>query len=125
LLAQDLAAHIAWLDGAVRRIEQAIAGLVRTTPELAKTEALLRSAPGIGPVKAAVLISQLPELGQTSAGAIAALAGLAPYNNDKRHLPRQTICARRQNPDQAGPLQGCPCFDTRLIPTRRVPRPTA
>jgi transposase len=82
LLAASLAAHIAWLDEDIARHELAISSLVQTDPELARTEALLRSAPGIGPVTAAVLIGQLPELGHTSAKAIAALAGLAPYNND-------------------------------------------
>lgn len=38
---------------------------------------LLRSAPGIGPVAAAVLLAQLPELGRIPPKAIAALAGLA------------------------------------------------
>lgn len=56
--------------------------MLRDDPDLARTEALLRSAPGVGPVTAAVLIAQLSELGQASAKAIAALAGLAPYNND-------------------------------------------
>lgn len=56
--------------------------MLRADADLASAEALLRSAPGVGPVTAAVLIAQLPELGQTSSKAIAALAGLAPYNND-------------------------------------------
>ena len=82
LLAADLAAHIAWLDAAIARIEREIADLVRSNQSLREAEALLRSAPGIGPVTAAVLIGQLPELGRIGASAIAALAGLAPYNND-------------------------------------------
>ena len=82
LLAADLAAHIAWLDAAIARIEREIADLVRSNQNLCEDEALLRSAPGIGPVTAAVLIGQLPELGHIGASAIAALAGLAPYNND-------------------------------------------
>ena len=67
---------------ATKQIEQAIRQLLREDAALGQVEALLRSAPGIGPVTAAVLIGQLPELGRTSAKAIAALAGLAPYNND-------------------------------------------
>jgi transposase len=81
-IAADLRAHLTWLDAAIVRAEQAITDLMRSEPELATAETLLRSAPGIGPVTAAVLIGQLPELGQTNARAIAALAGLAPYNND-------------------------------------------
>jgi transposase len=78
----DIAAHVAWLDEAIHRIEQAIAALVREDQALARAETLLRSAPGIGPVTAAVLLAHLPELGRTSAKAVTALAGLAPYNND-------------------------------------------
>jgi transposase len=78
----DITAHLAWLDTAIGQVEQAIADLLRQDDDLARTEALLRSAPGIGPVTAAVLLAQLPELGRISAKAVTALAGLAPYNND-------------------------------------------
>lgn len=43
---------------------------------------LLESIPGIGRLTALVLISLLRELGKVSKREIAALAGLAPYNND-------------------------------------------
>ncbi|WP_248304587.1 transposase [Breoghania sp. L-A4] len=45
-------------------------------------ERLLRSIPGIGPVAATTLIALMRELGTTSPKAIAALAGLAPFNVD-------------------------------------------
>ncbi|RZM14059.1 MAG: IS110 family transposase, partial [Sphingomonas sp.] len=82
LLVESLDAHLAWLDQAVTQLDHAIAELVRTTPLLAHDAALLRSVPGIGPVAATVLLAQLPELGRISAKPIAALAGLAPFNND-------------------------------------------
>lgn len=47
-----------------------------------KTEAVLRSVPGIGKGAAAVLIAFLPELGTLNAREIASLAGLAPFNSD-------------------------------------------
>ena len=43
---------------------------------------LLRSIPGVGPVLVATLLAQLSELGQVNHKAIAALAGVAPYNRD-------------------------------------------
>ena len=46
----------------------------------------LRSAPGVGPVTATTLVALMPELGRCSAKAIAALAGLAPFNNDSGSL---------------------------------------
>ena len=82
LLQADLAAHIAWLDTAIAQIDTTIARLLRDNAALARLNRLLRSAPGIGPVTAAILIAQLPELGCLPAKAVTALAGLAPYNND-------------------------------------------
>ena len=55
-------------------------------------EVLLRTAPGVGPKTALVLLAQLPELGQVNRGQIVALAGLAPfavdsgYDQGKRHI---------------------------------------
>lgn len=74
--------HIAWLDQQIRAIETAIETLIDTTPDLNATQRLLQTAPGVGPVTAAILIAQMPELGRRSPKAIAALAGLAPLNND-------------------------------------------
>jgi len=42
----------------------------------------MQQVPGIGPVIAAVIQAQMPELGTLSDGEAAALAGLAPYNRD-------------------------------------------
>jgi len=43
---------------------------------------LLRSIPGIGPVSAAMLIAEMPELGRMTAGEAAAMTGLAPVPHD-------------------------------------------
>jgi transposase len=50
--------------------------------DLASRTALLRTAPGVGLVIAAVLAARLAELGQLDRRAIAALAGLAPQARD-------------------------------------------
>lgn len=78
----DLDAHIGWLDKAITGIEAAIRDLVDASAAFAKTQTLLRSAPGVGPVGAAVLLGLLPELGHRSSKQIAMLAGLAPVNCD-------------------------------------------
>jgi transposase len=75
-------AHLGWLDQAIAEIEATVRDLVTASAELASTEALLRSTPGIGQVGAAILTGLLPELGHRSAKQIAMLAGLAPVNND-------------------------------------------
>ena len=78
----SIAGHLAWLDQAIASIEAEIDGLIAASPRLAADNRRLRSAPGIGPVAAMTLLAQLPELGQRSGKAIAALAGLAPFNRD-------------------------------------------
>jgi len=78
----DLDVHLAMLDQRIAALDRAITAAMRSDPGLAARNALLRSAPGIGPVAATVLIAHLPELGEIDQRAIAALAGLAPYNND-------------------------------------------
>jgi transposase len=51
----------------------------------------MRSVPGVGPVTAAALLALVPELGSRSPKAIAALAGLAPFNVDSGRFRRLRI----------------------------------
>jgi len=51
----------------------------RGPPAWREKENLLASVPGVGPVIARTLISELPELGTLGRKEIAALAGLAPF----------------------------------------------
>lgn len=81
-LAEDLERHLAWLDQAVTDFDHRIADLIAAEPSLRQTRALVQSIPGVGPVTAATLMALVPELGQRSPKAIAALAGLAPFNHD-------------------------------------------
>lgn len=74
--------HLRWLDDQVRELDRRIRQLIAASPGLAEAERRLRSVPGIGPVAAATLLALAPELGERSSKAIAALAGLAPFNAD-------------------------------------------
>ena len=76
---------IAFLGKELDRIEQHIAGWIQQSELWSQQETLLRSAPGIGPKTARVLLAQLPELGQLNRHQIAALAGLAPFACDSGH----------------------------------------
>lgn len=51
-------------------------------PEFKKKDEILCSTPGIGKVTSAILLSDLPELGSIDRKKIAALVGVAPFNND-------------------------------------------
>lgn len=79
---RDIESHIRLLEGRRDKIERAILELVRGSPELAPCAARLRAIPGVGPVVAATLLAELPELGSRHRRAIAALAGLAPLASD-------------------------------------------
>ncbi len=68
------------IDKSIETLEAEIADLIARHQELDRKTALPRSVPGIGLLTAAILVSELPELGTLSRQAIAALAGLAPFN---------------------------------------------
>lgn len=59
---------------------------------------LLRSIPGIGPVAAAMLIAEMPELGRMTSGQAAAMTGLAPIPHDSGALRgKRAIAGGRQS----------------------------
>jgi transposase len=74
--------HLVWLDEELAALNKEIDDFIQKTPEFKTKEELLRSTPGIGPVTSAILLADLPELGQLSRQKIAALVGVAPFNND-------------------------------------------
>ena len=78
----DIRGVVALLKRRIAKIEARMAELVAADPELATLDRRLRTAPGVGPVVAATLIAELPELGQRDRRRIAALAGLAPIARD-------------------------------------------
>jgi transposase len=88
----SLKAVIALFDGQIRALERRIQDTVAKACDLARDAALLRSAAGVGPVCAAVILASLPELGRIDRRAVAALAGLAPIAREsglmrgKRHV---------------------------------------
>ena len=79
---RDIGRMLAVLRSRRAAIEKEIAAHVGAQETLARDCARLRSAPGIGPTIAAVILAKLPELGQLDRRAIASLAGLAPHACD-------------------------------------------
>lgn len=78
----DIDQHLGLLSARIAAFDRMIAALIATTPDLDRVHRLLRSIPGIGPVAATTLMAFMPETGTRSPKTIAALAGLAPLNND-------------------------------------------
>jgi transposase len=79
---KDLQTTIEWLTRRIKDVDSDIDKLVRTLPLWREREALLTSPSGVGKGTARTLISALPELGKLNRRRIAALVGVAPFNND-------------------------------------------
>ena len=88
--------HIAWLQAEIEQLEAEINQAILADPDWRETAACLESTPGVGPITAATLVSDLPELGQLNRQKIAALVGLAPFNRDsgKKRGKRQIFGGR-------------------------------
>lgn len=78
------------LEQQVKRLDKIIAGKIDRTEHFAERAAIIESVPGLAAGSAAGLIAWLPELGLVDNKAIAALVGVAPYDNDsgKHHGAR-------------------------------------
>jgi transposase len=73
---------IACLEEEMERLDKEERSYLEEHEELKEREQLLRSARSIGPVTAATLMAELPELGKLDRKQIAALVGVAPMNQD-------------------------------------------
>ncbi|MGI6207780.1 MAG: IS110 family transposase [Anaerolineae bacterium] len=110
-----LEAHIQWLESELKDIDRRLSRMLRDSPLWREKEELYRSVPGVGPVLAASLMADLPELGSLNRKKIAALVGVAPFNRDsgrfrgrrciwggrgglRATLYMATLAARRCNP---------------------------
>ena len=76
---------IAFLGKELALLDRQLNAWVQKSELWKEQETLLRSAPGVGPKTARVLLAHLPELGQVNRREIAALAGLAPFAADSGH----------------------------------------
>lgn len=74
--------HITWLEQEIERLSEQIEQDLQDTPGFREKDRLLRSAKGVGPITSLILLSDLPELGQLNRRQIAALVGVAPFNDD-------------------------------------------
>ena len=75
---KDLRGHIAELERRLRLLDADLDDTLHASPVWAVHDDLLRSAAGIGPQTARMLLAFLPELGTVNERVIARLAGLAP-----------------------------------------------
>jgi transposase len=107
--------HIDWLNRELEELDKEINDHVHQIPQFNEKEKILRSAKGVGPVLCAKLLSGVPELGTINRKKIAALVGVAPFNDESGHrngkrrtkggredvrnvLYMATVAAARSNP---------------------------
>ncbi len=70
------------LEKQIAQCDAAIADLIAQDPQLTHKANRLKAIPGVGPVVAATMLAEMPELGKLTPQTAAALAGVAPYNRD-------------------------------------------
>ncbi|MXZ25011.1 MAG: IS110 family transposase [Caldilineaceae bacterium SB0665_bin_21] len=75
-------AHLEWLQAELKALNQELHDRLQDHAAWQAQVELLCSVPGVGPVVAAVLIAELPELGCLNGREMAALLGVAPLNRD-------------------------------------------
>ena len=74
--------HLDWLNRQIDELDREIGHRLRSSPAWRERDDLYRSAPGVAPVLSATLLADLPELGTVPNKQLAALVGLAPFNQD-------------------------------------------
>src|SRR5262245_7541994 len=79
---RDLLDHIHGLERRLQQTDRDIDTTVQQSPLWRTRDQLPQSVPGVGPITAAVLIADLPELGELPPRQLAALVGVAPLNCD-------------------------------------------
>jgi transposase len=75
-----------------KAIETAALTHVRAHANLAAAMRLLTSAPGVGPIVAATLLAETPELGALSGKQVARLVGLAPFVRESGQWQGRAAC---------------------------------
>ncbi len=84
------------LDAQIHAIEQLISDQIQSDDGLKAKDEILQSTPGVGPQTSAELLAHLPELGTLNRQQIAALAGVAPWDNKSgNHVGKSFIFGGR------------------------------
>jgi transposase len=81
-LRPELREHVRYLNKRIKEFDRELHDRLRASPLWREQEDLLRSIPGVGPVLAATLLADVPELGTIAHKQLAALVGVAPLNRD-------------------------------------------
>ena len=77
-----LAAALKPIAKAINKLDRLIAEAIAEHPPFAVMAARLATVPGLGPVATAAILAWLPELGRLDRRTLAALVGVAPFDDD-------------------------------------------
>lgn len=73
---------IQFLEKEIAALDKDMTTRIKNSDVWKRKDELLRSVPGVGPTTARTVLAVLPEIGTLNNKQIAALAGVAPFNND-------------------------------------------
>jgi transposase len=79
---KEIRRSLAALEKQLAALETKLRGIAEADPEIKKTLEKLTQVSGVGFITAITLIARMPELGTLNRNQCAALAGLAPYDDD-------------------------------------------
>ena len=118
---KDITAHIRFLEKRIDDTDADLRRQIRAHESFRFTDGLLQSVPSISDVSSSTLIALLPELSSLSHRKIAALIGLAPFNDDSgRRTERRHIWGDRNALRSALYMATISAF----VSTRRSVQPT-
>jgi transposase len=93
---------IDFIENKVKEIDKAIEALMKQDDRIKHRIEIAQSIPGIGKITANAIIAAMPELGSMNCKQVAALAGVAPYQNQSGKFERRAyIKAGRSAPRRA------------------------
>ena len=131
IICESLTAVIGALTQSVDAIEEAIERHIASDGELDRLAKALRGVRGVGPLVAATLVADLPELGRLTGKQIAALVGLAPQTHESgkkspagQNRPWKTARAQRavqRRQSRCPPSLAHADFYRRLVETNHRP----
>ena len=87
-----IAPQIEHLQRLIAEVDNRLRASIEADARLVRRRTVLSSAKGIGAVTAAMLVTQVPELGQLTGKHIAKLVGVAPLNNDSGEREGTRVC---------------------------------
>jgi transposase len=83
---RDIDATLRFLQTRLDKVNNEMRALISKHPEWSLKAKILNTVPGVGSVLISSMIADLPELGSLNHKQVAALVGVAPFNNDSGGL---------------------------------------